>query len=77
MRNLEIFHNFVFFPIISFMEYSFISLITSNNNPRRAKILQIAISCYSDGKLEAQFKTFVQAVPALTKTEREFLPLLY
>lgn len=59
------------------MNYSFITLIASNNNPRRAKILQIAISCYSDGELESQFQTFIRAVPALTKTEREFLPFNY
>jgi len=59
------------------MDYSYINFVTSNNNPSRAQILQIAISSYSHGRLEAQFQTYINAVPALTKTEKEFLAFDY
>lgn len=59
------------------MKYSFITFIASTNDPRRAKILQIAISSFVDGELERRYQSYIQAVPGLTKTEREFLPMSY
>ncbi len=78
MRNLEIFHNFDFFPNRDIeMKFAFISILASSNNLSRSQLLKLSFLVKENGEIISEFDTYVKAVPVLSKAEIEKLDFDY
>lgn len=59
------------------MNFSFISIVSSSKNLANSKMLNVAIVTYEDEEPISQFETYIKAVPRLTLTEKQRLPIDY